>query len=120
MSIQLSPDVEAGLRSEAAARGISVDTLLVSALDSYLAKTPALRGGGLVPYNERRAEMAWSEKPLPQYRGKWVVLEGDAVVASGPNPSEIYEQARSIGISSPFLIYVPSEEQEPFAGGWLD
>jgi hypothetical protein len=36
MSIQLAPDIEAGLRAEAVALGMSVDTLIASAVKAYL------------------------------------------------------------------------------------
>jgi hypothetical protein len=120
MSIQLAPDVEAELRAEAAARGLSVDALVAVAVDSYLANSSASRGARFALAHDRSAEMAWAEKPNPECRGKWVVLEGSSVVAAGTNPSEIYEQARGKGLSSPFLIYIPTEESEDFAGGWLD
>lgn len=64
--------------------------------------------------------MAWAAKLDPRYIGKWVVLEGSEAIASGPDPKMIYDEVRAKGILSPFLIYVSPEEQEPFAGGWLD
>jgi hypothetical protein len=120
MSIQLSPDMEAGLRAEAAARGVSVDALVAEAVGSYLKKNGGPGRIRSVPFQERRAEMAWAAKPDPQYVGKWVVLEGSEVLAAGADPKAIYEEVRAKRISSPFLIYVSPEEQEPFAGGWLD
>ena len=68
--------------------------------------------------------------PDVQFFGKWVVLEGGHVVASGSNPKQLYEDVRANGISSPFLIYVSADRvsadrispnvQEHFAGGWID
>jgi hypothetical protein len=49
-----------------------------------------------------------------------VVLEGSQVVASGSDPKQLYQEARARGDSSPFLIYVSPDEQEPFAGGWIE
>jgi hypothetical protein len=99
---------------------MSVDALVAEAVDSYLTKSSKANGVRPAPYHDRRAEMAWAEKPGPEYRGKWVVLEGETVVATGSDPSRIYAEARQSGISSPFLIYIPREEPLPFAGGWLD
>ncbi|HEY3741943.1 MAG TPA: DUF5678 domain-containing protein [Bryobacteraceae bacterium] len=120
MSIQLTSDVEAELLAAAEARGVSVDVIVAEALDLYLANRPAGSGARTVPAQDRTAEMRWAEQPVAEYRGTWVVLEGSKVMASGPDPSAIYEQARKSGIYSPFLIYVPREEPEFFAGGWLD
>lgn len=122
MSIQLAPDIEAGLRAEAAARGMDVDALIATAVKAYLGETPTppVLTTRRVPSRARSAEMAWASSPDTQFFGKWVVLEGGQVVASGSNPKQLYEDVRARGISSPFLIFVSPDEQEPFAGGWVD
>jgi hypothetical protein len=123
MSIQLAPDIEAGLRAEAAARGMDVDALIATAVKAYLRETPprpvpALRR---IPSRARSAEMVWTSNPDTQFLGKWVVLEGGQVVASGSNPKQLYEDVRARGISSPFLIFVSPDEQEPLpAGGSIE
>jgi len=63
--------------------------------------------------------MAWAASPDAQFFGKWVVLEGSQVVASGSNPKQLYEDVRAKGFSSPFLIFVSPDEHEPFVGGWI-
>ncbi len=122
MSIQLAPDIEAGLRAEAAARGMGVDMLIATAVKAYLGETaiPSIPAPRRVPSRARSAEMAWASSPDAQFSGKWVVLEGGQVIASGSNPKQLYEEVRQRGISSPFLIFVSPDEQEPFAGGWVD
>lgn len=120
MSIQLSPDIEAGLRAEADARGIGVDALIATAVYAYLRETTAPLRTTRVPSRDRSPEMAWASSPDAQFVGKWVVLEGRQVVASGLNPRQLYEEVRASGLSSPFLIYVSPDEQAPFAGGWID
>jgi hypothetical protein len=122
MNIQMAPDIEAGLRTAAAARGMDVDTLIVTAVRSYLreAPAPALPTSRQAPSRDRSAEMAWAANPDAQFFGKWVVLEGSQVIASGSNPKELYEDVRAKGLSSPFLIFVSPDEHEPFAGGWID
>jgi len=64
--------------------------------------------------------MAWSASPDPRFVGKWVVLEGRQVIASGANAKQTYKEAMRRGISSPFLIYVSGEEHEPLVATWLD
>lgn len=134
MSIQLAPDIEAGLRAEAAARGMDVDAMIASAVKAYLYEAPrrevqptvpappvpaapvsSASASGLVASRTRSAEMAWAASPDAQFIGKWVVLEGSQVVVSGSNPKKRYEDARAMGVSSPFLIFVSSDEHEPFA-----
>jgi hypothetical protein len=120
MSIQLSPDIEAGLRAEADARGVDVDALIATAVQAFLRETTAPSRATRVPSRSRSAEMAWASRPDAQFVGKWVVLEGRQVVASGSNPKQLYEDVRAKGLSSPFLIFVSPDEQAPFAGGWVD
>ena len=122
MSIQLAPDIEVRLRAEAAARGMDVDALIAKAVKAYLRETssPSTPTTRRVPTRARSAEMAWASSPDAQFFGKWVVLEGGQVVASGSNPKQLYEDVRARGISSPFLIFVSPDAQEPFACGWID
>jgi hypothetical protein len=120
MSIQLAPEIEAGLRAEAAARGMDVDALIAGAVRAYLRETTTQFRTTQVPPRDRSAEMAWAAHPDAQFFGKWVVLEGHQVVASGSNPRLLYENALTLGLSSPFVIFVSSDEEAPFAGGWID
>jgi hypothetical protein len=126
MNIQLAPHIEAGLRDEAAARGVDVSELVAAAVGAYLRETIPNKRNAVAPFpvrvssRARSAEMAWACSPDPQFFGKWVVLEGDRVVASGSNPKQLYDDVRASGSSSPFLIFVSPDDQEPFAGGWVD
>jgi hypothetical protein len=123
MSIQLSPDIEARLRrlrAEADARGMDVNALIATAVQAWLRETTMPLQTTQVPSRDRSAEMAWASSPDAQFFGKWIVLEGRQVVASGSNPKQLYEDVRAKGLSSPFLIFVSPDEQSPFAGGWID
>jgi hypothetical protein len=122
MSIQLAPEIEAGLRAEAAARGMDVDALIATAVNVYLreALAPQVPASRQVHFRDRSAEMAWAANPDAQFLGKWVVLEGSQVVASGSDPKRLYEEVRGRGFSSPFLIFVSPDAHVPFAGGWID
>ena len=122
MSIQLAPDIEAGLRAEAAARGMDVDALIATAVKAYLLAMPSppVPATRRIDARARSAEMTWAASPDSQFFGKWVVLEGGQVVASGSNPKRLYEDVRARGMSSPFLIFISPDQQEQFAGGWID
>jgi len=114
MSIELAPDIEAGLRAEAAARGIDVDLLVATAVEAYIsdARTPSVPAARPAPRRDRTAEMAWASHPDPQFFGKWVVLDGDHVITSGLNPKRLYEDVRARGFASPFLIFVSPDEHQ--------
>jgi len=88
MSIRMTPDIEAGLRAAAAARGMDVDVLIATAVEAYLRGTPATTRQ--VTFRTRSAEMEWASSPDARFLGKWVVLEGGQVVASGSNPKQLY------------------------------
>jgi hypothetical protein len=122
MSIQLAPEIEAGLRAVAAARGIDVDTLIATAVKAYLreASPSSVSPTRRALSRDRSAEMAWAANPDAQFFGKWMVLEGCQVVASGADPQQLYADVLARGLSSPFLIFVSPDEREPFAGGWVD
>jgi hypothetical protein len=122
MSIQLSPEIEAGIRAEAAARGMDINTLIATAFKVFLGEVtaPAVPRSRPAPSRDRAAEMTWAANPDPRFFGTWVVLRGGEVVASGSNPKQLYEDVREKGDPSPFLIFVSSDEHEPFAGGWID
>jgi hypothetical protein len=60
MSIQLAPDIEAGLRAELAARGMDVDALIATAVSAYLREAPPPPTSRPAPSRDRSAEMAWA------------------------------------------------------------
>lgn len=117
MTIELAPELEAGLRVRAAAEGMTLEDVISRAVDSYLRRTAA-QSVRRVPLADRRREMAWAARPDPAYFGKWVVLDGATVVASGTDGKAVYEEALGMGIRSPFLIFASPNENEPFVGGW--
>lgn len=116
MSIQMGPEIEAGFRTEAEARGVSVDRVLREALDLYRSQHAARR----VPLNGRRRELAWICTPDAHYMGEWVALEGDEVVAHGQDGKAVYESARAKGITSPFMFFVSEPDPRQIVGGWID
>jgi len=46
-------------------------------------------------------------------------LNGDEVVAHGPDGRAVYDAARATGIDSPFMEFVEEPDPTPFVGGWL-
>jgi hypothetical protein len=65
----------------------------------------------------RDREMRWLAENRTKYIGQWVVVEGDRLIASGPNSREVFQAAKQAGIEVPFLVQVEPEDQLPF-GGW--
>ena len=65
----------------------------------------------------RAVESTWIERHRDMYLGQWVALEGETLVAHGPNAREVYLAARQVGIDGPYLVHITSEA-DPYIGGW--
>ena len=62
-------------------------------------------------------QQQWVKCNGAQYKGEWVVLDGDRLVGHGPDPKEFYDLARAQGVKSPFVVHLPTGEELPW-GGW--
>ncbi len=57
----------------------------------------------------RERELAWRashQGELRRYAGQWVVLEGEEIIAHGPDPAQSVFEARARGIESPYVFFV--------------
>jgi hypothetical protein len=61
-------------------------------------------------------EQRWLDEHRDEYVGQWVALEGDRLLASGPDGRAVYEAARSAGVRAPLVTRVESRDELPFAG----
>ena len=68
-------------------------------------------------YNPRTQEFEWLRTHRDQYAGKWVVLEGDQLVAVGDSPKAVLLEARTAGTPRPLVVQVADGPELPF-GGW--
>lgn len=67
--------------------------------------------------NEKfKKALKWVDEHKEEFDGKFVVLDGDKLVASGTDSKAVYDEARAKGYKSPFLKRVKAKEL-PF-GGW--
>ncbi len=60
--------------------------------------------------------LQWIEKHKEKFDGKFVVLDGDKLIAHGTDSKTVYDEARAKGYKSPFLKRVKAKTL-PF-GGW--
>lgn len=66
-------------------------------------------------------ENEWLKQHQDEYRGQWVVLDGDRLIGHTAVASEVkafVEQARSEGVRAPFVKLIPLDD-EPVWMGWL-
>ncbi len=67
--------------------------------------------------NERwEREQRWLDEHREEYLGQWVALEGDRLLASGPDGRAVYEAARAAGVRAPLMTRVEPRDELPFAG----
>lgn len=69
------------------------------------------------PYRTREDERAWLEAHEDEFLDQWVVLEAGQLVAHGTDARTVYNEARSKGIGTPYLVHVTSKA-DPYVGGW--
>ena len=74
------------------------------------------RPQGLRAGSRRKRELAWRSGNAAvlqeRYAGKWVVLEGEVLVAHGSSPTEVVRQARNKGIATPYVFWVEPERSD--------
>jgi len=62
----------------------------------------------------RTRELEWRRRNtsvLKAFANEWIVLEGEQIVAHGPNPVEVINEARAKGIGTPYIFFVePADE----------
>jgi predicted DNA-binding antitoxin AbrB/MazE fold protein len=66
-------------------------------------------------------EGEWLRQHRDEYRGQWVVLDGDRLIGHAATADEatvFVEQARAEGVRSPFVQLIPLDD-EPIWMGWL-
>lgn len=73
----------------------------------------------LVPLRSFDEERKWISQHCDQYRGQFVALAGDRLLAHGVDEGEVIDQARLAGAQSPFVTYIETEAEEHYLSGWL-
>jgi hypothetical protein len=67
------------------------------------------------PYCLRETE--WLRQHRHEYTGQYVALDGDILVASGPDGRTVIRQAREAGVKAPYIARIEAADELPF-GGW--
>jgi hypothetical protein len=73
----------------------------------------------LATMSRRTVELEWLKHNIPAnayYRGKWVVLEQNELVAVDTSYDKARSMAKQKGIKRPFIIFIPPVEQSGFMG----
>lgn len=59
-------------------------------------------------------EHQWLKEYSQRYKGEWVALDGDVLLAHGDNASEVYHEAKSVSKEVLFLTLVLMGDELPF------
>jgi hypothetical protein len=90
----------------------------VRVLESKVTEKPAAGNGARKTLPHRHQESEWMrthQEELAMHRGKWVVIEGNRLVAVDEDYSVARDQATAEGIKIPLIFRVPPDDL-PFAG----
>lgn len=63
----------------------------------------------------RRIELEWRRthrEELLQYAGRYVVLEGEKIIAHGPDPRRVLAEARAKDIPIPYIFFVDDAPED--------
>lgn len=74
-------------------------------------------GGSAQADPQRQLEQRWLIDHRARYAGEWVALDGDLLIAHGPDGREVLAEARRAGVAIPFVVRVETGDELPF-GGW--
>jgi len=106
------------------ALGLELGQALAPQLWEPLAKPETLFRRAVVPNasvrdSERNnsEEFVWLSRhaaELSQYRGEWLLIRGSVLLAHGTQIAELKRLIAEQEIKSPFLYYVPKEEESRF------
>lgn len=72
------------------------------------------------PAGHRARELAWRrshQEALIEYAGQWIVLEGEVIMAHGPDLVTVVAEARIKGTAVPYVFYVEVQEKGKAALG---
>ncbi len=60
----------------------------------------------------------WLRENREKYMGLWVALEGDRLIAHGPDALRVHAEAKAAGIAIPFVEHIVEDDDKPFFAGW--
>lgn len=65
--------------------------------------------------SRRARELGWLQthrNEVRAYAGQWIVLEGEEIIAHGPDPAEVVRLARERGVRVPLVLRIESDRPE--------
>jgi len=73
-------------------------------------KPPQDRRVPPVPAPDSRREVQWLAAHAREYAGQWVALDGDRLLAHGPQPQAVWAAAEASGVYLPLVTFVENPD----------
>ena len=67
-----------------------------------------------VPVENRAEEFQWLAKYSALYRGEWVALQGNQLLAHSVDYDEISRKVKDLGVRNAMFMFVDADESEDF------
>ncbi len=117
ITLNLPPELEAKFAARARALGVGLDAYIQSVLENQTPDLSAPKGEGDASrlVTAEVSELEWLALNRAKYAGRWVALQGDALLAVGDSAREVYS-AIAGREGTPLVTRVEPEEEIPFAG----
>ncbi len=69
-----------------------------------------------IPQPDYRPAMRWLVEHARKYAGQWVALDGDRLIAHGPDARAVYDAANTDGAYLPLVTQVEDPDAPPYIG----
>ena len=122
---QIAPELLQSLANQAAARDLSVNDYLrqVLGLTNGKVEAPPINGKPQpapvderlkpIPVPDSTRELRWLKEHAREYAGQWVALDGDRLIAHGPDAKAVFAAADADGAYLPLVSQVEDPDR-PF------
>jgi hypothetical protein len=64
-----------------------------------------------IPVPDSAREMRWITDHQREYAGQWVALDGDRLIAHGPNHDEVWAAAEADGAYLPMIVFIEDPDK---------
>lgn len=85
---------------------------LFTGIERKLRHLPAVEADPIASW--RQQELAWRQANATmlqeRFRGNWIALEGERVIAFGPSAAEVARAARALGVVCPYVFLVRADQ----------
>lgn len=69
-----------------------------------------------IPEPDAEPNRRWMAAHRHEYSGQWVALDGERLIAHGPNAKEVFAAARADGAYLPLVTFILPNDAAPFVG----